>query len=62
MFAAEPAVFAHFEPVGIVLLVLHRVIVALFALRASQSYFYSHNGTSRKSEIFGLPLKESKIA
>src|SRR5699024_311902 len=42
VFLAETAVFAHFQPVRIVFLVFHCVVVALFALRASQGYFYPH--------------------
>jgi hypothetical protein len=34
MAAAEPAVFAEFEPIGGLLLVLLRVVVATLALRA----------------------------
>jgi hypothetical protein len=48
---AETAVFAHFQSVRIVLLVFHRVVVALLAFGASQSDFYAHNGTSRYSEF-----------
>ena len=33
--AAEPAVLIHFQSVGIVLLVLLRIVVTLFALAAS---------------------------
>ena len=46
MLLAEPAVLVHFNSVRIVLLVLLGVVVALFALRASQGDFYSHFGTS----------------
>ena len=45
---AESAVLLHFETVRIVLLVLHGVVVSLLALRASQSDFNAHNGTSLK--------------
>ena len=44
--SAESAVFLHLETVGVVLLVLHGVVVSLLALRASQSDFHAHNGTS----------------
>jgi hypothetical protein len=46
--SAESAVLLHFETVGVVLLVLHGVVVSLLALRASQSDFNAHNGTSLK--------------
>ena len=46
MLAAEAAVLVHFQSVGIVLLVLHGIVVSLLALRASQSDFNAHNGTS----------------
>ena len=39
---AETAVFVHFESVGVVLLVFLCVIIALFALSASQCHFDSH--------------------
>ena len=42
MLAAETAVFVEFKPVRIVLFVLHRVIVALFAFAARQSDLNSH--------------------
>ena len=44
--SAESAVLLHLETVGVVLLVLHGVVVSLLALRASQSDFHAHNGTS----------------
>ena len=46
--SAESAVLLHLETVGVVLLVLHGVVVSLLALRASQSDFNAHNGTSLK--------------
>ena len=46
--SAESAVLLHFETVRVVLLVLHSVVVSLLALRASQSDFHAHNGTSLK--------------
>ncbi len=51
VFLAEPAILFHLEPVRVVLFILHRVIVALFAHCAGQGYFYSHNGTSRIPEF-----------
>src|SRR5699024_8093314 len=44
--SAESAVLLHLETVGVVLLVLHGVVVSLLALRASQSDFNAHYGTS----------------
>jgi hypothetical protein len=46
--SAESAVLLHFETVGVILLVLHGIVVSLLALRASQSDFNAHNGTSLK--------------
>ncbi len=46
MLLAELAVLVHLKSVGIVLLVFLCVVVALFALCASQCYLYSHIGTS----------------
>ena len=43
---AESAILLHLETVGVILLVLHGVVVSLLALRASQSDFHAHNGTS----------------
>ena len=40
--AAEPAILVHFQSVRVVLLVFHRVVVALFALCAGESDFDSH--------------------
>ena len=54
VFAAEPAVFVHFQSVRIVLLVLHGVVVALLALGAGQDDFDSHNGTSDSSRSAGI--------
>lgn len=42
MLAAEPAIFVHFQSVGIILLILHGVVVALFALAAGQRDPCSH--------------------
>ena len=48
---AESAILVHFKTIGIVLLVLHGVVVALLTLRTSKCDFYSHDGTSRFTEI-----------
>ena len=45
---AESAVLLHLETIGVILLVLHGVVVSLLALRASQSDFNAHYGTSLK--------------
>ena len=42
MLLAETAILVHLEPVRAVLLVLHSVVVALFALSAGQCNFHSH--------------------
>ena len=49
---AESAVLVHFKSVGIILLVFHCVVVALLTLCAGKCDFYSHDGTSRFTEIF----------
>jgi hypothetical protein len=48
---AESAILVHFKSVWIVLLVFHRVVVAVLAFCASQSDLHSHDGTSRFPEI-----------
>ena len=52
--AAEAAILAHFQTIGVVLLVLRGVVVALLALGAGEGDLDSlaifHNGTS-----IGLP-------
>jgi hypothetical protein len=55
VFLTESAVLVHLKPVRVILFILHRVIIALFALSAGQSYFHSHNGTSRNTEKFLAP-------
>lgn len=42
MLLAERAIFGHCEPVGVVTLIFITVVVAVFALRALQSYLGSH--------------------
>ena len=42
VFLAKTAIFFEFQPVGVVLLVLHIVVVALFALGTSKSNTRSH--------------------
>ena len=42
MLSAEGAILVHFKTVRVVLLVLHRVVVSLLALIASQSDLHSH--------------------
>ena len=42
MLSAEPAILLHFQSVGVVLLVLHRVVVSLLALVASERDLDSH--------------------
>ena len=47
VFFTETAILVHFKSVRTVLLVLHCVVITLFALCAGQCDFNSHNGTSR---------------
>jgi hypothetical protein len=42
MLFAEFAVFAQFNPVGVILFILHGVIISLLAFGALQSYLISH--------------------
>jgi hypothetical protein len=42
MFAAEAAVFVHFQTVGIVLFVFHGIVVSLLAFAARQCNSHSH--------------------
>ena len=59
--SAEPAILVHFKSVRIVFLVFHGVVVALLTLSASEGNLYSHNGTSRFTEIFfALPTARLK--
>ena len=51
MLLAKSAILVHLQAFGVVLLVFHRVVVALFALRAGKCDLHSHNGTS----IFNEP-------
>jgi hypothetical protein len=53
--AAETAILVHFQPVRVVFLVLHSVVVALLAFGASQSDFHSHYGISILNRFFSLP-------
>ncbi len=52
VFAAEAAVFVHFQLLGRVLLVFERVVVSLLTFVASQDDFDAHFGTSS----YGLPV------
>jgi hypothetical protein len=42
---AERAILRELEAVGVVLLVLHRIVVSLFAFAAGQGHSYSHDGS-----------------
>jgi hypothetical protein len=55
---AESAILLHLETVGVILLVLHGIVVSLLALRASQSDFNAHNGTSLKIASLYHPVYE----
>ena len=50
--SAELAILVHLKSVRIVFLVFHCVVIALLALSTSECDFYSHNGTSRFTEIY----------
>jgi hypothetical protein len=50
--SAESAVLLHFEPVGVVLLVLHGVVVPLLAFGTSESDFNAHYGTSLTASLY----------
>ena len=62
VFAAETTILVHLESVRIVLLVFHCVVVALLALSAGECNFYSHDGTSRFTEIFDaiVPVRQRR--
>ena len=56
MLLAETAILLHLEPVRAVLLVLHGVVVALFALSAGQGDFHSHLSSAPPfNGLFSLP-------
>ena len=60
VFFAETAILVHFQPVRIILLVFHRVVVALLALAASQSDFYPHvSAPPVSSDCFASLKKEN---
>jgi len=46
MLAAERTILIHFKTIGGIFFVLESIVVSLLAFIASQSYFYSHFGTS----------------
>mgnify|MGYP003527864719 CR=1 FL=1 len=46
MLLAETAVLAHFDTVRIVALILHRVVIALLALRAGQRDLHANTSSS----------------
>jgi hypothetical protein len=50
--SAESAVLLHFEPVRVVLLVLHGVVVSLLAFGTSESNFNAHYGTSLFASLY----------
>jgi hypothetical protein len=52
MLSAESAILLHLEPVRVVLLVLHGVVVSLLAFGTSESDFNAHYGTS----LYCLPV------
>ena len=48
---AETAVFAHFDTVRIVALILHRVVITLLALRAGQRDLHAHTSSSHTRHL-----------
>lgn len=55
MLLAESAILVHLQPVGVVFLFLHRVVVALLALGAGKCDLDSHD--RHLQFLIGLPLK-----
>ena len=51
---AETAVLAHFDTVRIVALILHRVVIALLALRAGQRDLHAHTSSSHTRHLLLL--------
>ena len=51
MLLAETAVLAHFDTVRIVALILHRVVIALLALRAGQRDLHAHTSSSHTRHL-----------
>ena len=60
MLLTESAILVHFEPVRIILLVFHRVVVALFALCAASVIFTLMTAPPGNSESFKASLKRRK--
>ena len=48
---AETAVLAHFDTVRVVALILHRVVIALLALRAGQRDLHAHTSSSHTRHL-----------
>jgi len=59
VFSAETTIFVHFQPVRIIFLVFHCVVITLFALCASQGNLYPHIGTSCITDLFLASLEKS---
>jgi hypothetical protein len=59
MLLAEFAVLVQFDPVRVILLVFHRVIIPLFAFLTRQSDFYAHksHSSSLKKGFSPLPIQ-----
>lgn len=70
MLLAEFAVLVEFQPFGRHFLVFHRIVVTIFALRASQLNLISHISTSivvyspneRKTPPFDIHINYHRIA
>ena len=55
MLLAETAVLAHFDTVRIVALILHRVVIALLALRAGQRDLHANTSSSHVQDTSFFP-------
>lgn len=51
MLLTETAVLAHFDTIRIVALILHRVVIALLALRAGQRDLHAHTSSSHTRHL-----------
>ena len=51
MLLAETAVLAHFDTVRVVALILHRVVIALLALRAGQCDLHANTSSSHTRHL-----------
>ena len=59
MLLAETAILVHLKTIGIILLVLHRVVVSLLALRAGERYSNAH--LAAPPYFLGLPRRADSL-